>query len=398
MRHWRALGGSETDVSLDDARTVVEAMRAGEPTAKAAFTKYRADLATGLANLVTFYNPSLIVLGGGLSRTPEIYEGLEAAVDSSTLPATRGLCKIVQSSLDADCAATGAAWLVFAEQAEAEPAGGLSSSAAEVEFPADDSRYPWCSGHIVSVGLTCMDSTMWVGAHPVADTKSVAQRSMTCGGGNAANSMVAASRLRAPNDPPVRLITKIGVDPYGDALLAELKRGIDTRWVARAKEGEATPTSVILVNGSSRTIVHDPGLMASAPLQPGEVDVESALSVAKLLHLDGRHPALALHAAKCASSAEVPILLDCERPREGLTDLLALATYVVSSADFPQKLNPELKEDKEKAEYVLSLCPNAKMGLSDARRTWVPCCNLLRHSRALRRREGHDRARLHRCG
>ena len=38
----------------------------------------QADLATGLANLVTFYNPSLIALGGGLARTPELYDGLQA--------------------------------------------------------------------------------------------------------------------------------------------------------------------------------------------------------------------------------------------------------------------------------------------------------------------------------
>lgn len=67
VRHWRAAGG-EADISLDDARSVVVRMRSGEAAAVAAFEAYRADLATGLANLVTFYNPSLIILGGGLSR------------------------------------------------------------------------------------------------------------------------------------------------------------------------------------------------------------------------------------------------------------------------------------------------------------------------------------------
>ena len=47
-----------------------------------------------------------------------------------------------------------------------------------------------------------MDSTVWVASQPVADTKVVAQRSLTCGGGNAANSAVAAARLRAPTDHP----------------------------------------------------------------------------------------------------------------------------------------------------------------------------------------------------
>jgi len=32
------------------------------------------------------------------------------------------------------------------------------------------------------------------------------------------------------------------------------------------------------------------------------------------------------------------VLLDVERPREGLSELLPLADYVVSAADFPSKL------------------------------------------------------------
>ena len=62
-------------------------------------------------------NPGLVVLGGGLAKTGELYAGLEAAVDAATLPATRGKCEIVRSELGGDCAAMGAAWLVFAEGA-----------------------------------------------------------------------------------------------------------------------------------------------------------------------------------------------------------------------------------------------------------------------------------------
>ena len=77
VRHWRAAGGDE-GISLDDARSVVERMRGGDGTALSAWASYKADLATGLANLVTFYNPSLVVLGGGLAKTPELYDGLQA--------------------------------------------------------------------------------------------------------------------------------------------------------------------------------------------------------------------------------------------------------------------------------------------------------------------------------
>lgn len=39
-----------------------------------------------------------------------------------------------------------------------------------------------------------------------------------------------------------------------------------------------------------------------------------------------------------ASKRQLPMLVDAERPREGLDDLLTYATYVVSSAKFPQVL------------------------------------------------------------
>ena len=380
VRHWRALGGEEHLVSLDDAKTVVEKMRSGEPTAVAAWRAYRADLAAGLANLVTFYNPSAIVLGGGLARTPELYDGLAAAIDASTLPATRGRCAVLQSALSGDCAAIGAAWLVFSETD-----GGAEKTPAATATPAPPPPTDAPAGGggvVVSVGLVCLDATVWVAAPPVADTKSVAERSLTCGGGNAANASVAAARLQAP----VRLVTKVGADVHGEVLRAELRRdGVDLRWCSTARAGAtdcATPTSLITVCGAARTIVHDPGLLRSDPLLPAEFDPTTAatteegavrawLEGAALLSLDGRHPAAALHAARCAMAAGVPILLDVERPRPGLDDLMQLADYVVSASDFPEKLRRaragnaggdggEWTDPAAAAEYLLIVCPRAR--------------------------------------
>lgn len=206
MRHWRRLGGDAGAISLDDARSVVDRMRAGDERARRAFEVYKSELAAGLANLVTFYNPSIIVLGGGLSRSRELYDGLTSLMDSSTLPATRGLCQIVQSALDSDSAAMGAAWLAFAETQEAPEAASLSapSGAAAAVGRSQSAKCSLGGGGgshsgeraIVCLGLTCMDSTVWVDAPPMPDTKTVAQRSLTRGGGNAANASVAASRLR----------------------------------------------------------------------------------------------------------------------------------------------------------------------------------------------------------
>jgi len=55
-----------------------------------------------------------------------------------------------------------------------------------------------------------------------------------------------------------------------------------------------------------------------------------------------------------ASKRQLPMLVDAERLREGLDDLLAYATYVVASSKFPQVI-------LYAKVYCLSLlCPNCK--------------------------------------
>jgi len=105
----------ESTHSLINAEKVILAMRSGNSSAKQAFTSFLDDLSTGLANLVTFYNPDMICLGGGLSQAPELFLNLQRLVDEKTLPATRGRVKIVPSVVGVDAGAIGAAILVASE-------------------------------------------------------------------------------------------------------------------------------------------------------------------------------------------------------------------------------------------------------------------------------------------
>ena len=52
-------------------------MREGDKVASTAFDMYLDDLATGLANLVSFYNPDTIALGGGLAQSIELFEKIQ---------------------------------------------------------------------------------------------------------------------------------------------------------------------------------------------------------------------------------------------------------------------------------------------------------------------------------
>jgi glucokinase len=98
-----------------DARGVLLKLRAGEPAAVAAWDQYLDDLTTGLANLVTFYNPSVIALGGGFGQADEIYAGDAARIriDAKSLPASRGRVRLVPAELGNGAGAIGAALLAL---------------------------------------------------------------------------------------------------------------------------------------------------------------------------------------------------------------------------------------------------------------------------------------------
>ncbi len=93
---------------------VVAKAQAGESAAKAALTRHRQRLARALASIVNLLDPDAIVLGGGLSRMPALYDGLADAMrpyvfsdhfDTPIRPALHG----------DDSGVRGAAWLWPAE-------------------------------------------------------------------------------------------------------------------------------------------------------------------------------------------------------------------------------------------------------------------------------------------
>ena len=89
---------------------VVARMRAGDPVAQASFAAYLDRLGRGVAHVVNLIDPDVIVIGGGLSRLPELIAGLPASVaphifsDAFDTP--------VRASLHGDASGVrGAAWL-----------------------------------------------------------------------------------------------------------------------------------------------------------------------------------------------------------------------------------------------------------------------------------------------
>ncbi len=85
-------------------------------------------------------------------------------------------------------------------------------------------------------------------------------------GGNGANTCYAIARLGVP----VRLVSVVGDDNYGDEMMAGLRSvGVDTRAVTRAWGASAT-TIVLVRSDGNRLFLHKPGVCLHAPAEPVE--------------------------------------------------------------------------------------------------------------------------------
>ena len=58
------------------AEAIADAAYQGQPDARRSLTRHASRLARGLASVVNMFDPERIVLGGGLSNMPHLYEEL----------------------------------------------------------------------------------------------------------------------------------------------------------------------------------------------------------------------------------------------------------------------------------------------------------------------------------
>ncbi|PKI76839.1 hypothetical protein CRG98_002825 [Punica granatum] len=188
--------------------------------------------------------------------------------------------------------------------------------------------------NMVGFGGTCLDYLAVVANFPKPEDNCRSRSMKMQGGGDAANTLACAARLGL--NP--RLISKV------------------------AKEG-ATPFSYVIVDQKTktRTCIFTPG---HPPLQPDDLspsNLEDAMRGASVVYFDEwlTNPAafvarevvtiLTAHiffindysfsfllVNPAAARRNIPILLDAEKKREGLDDILVLARYAVCAAKFPQ--------------------------------------------------------------
>ena len=87
--------------------------------------------------------------------------------------------------------------------------------------------------------------------------------------------------------------------------------------------------------GGTRTSILTPGVeYTPQDLQPHTIN--AILENASLVYFDGRLTDCAVLLAKAARLKGVPVLVEAERPREGLDELLQQADYLCTSTHFPK--------------------------------------------------------------
>ncbi|TXG63917.1 hypothetical protein EZV62_010911 [Acer yangbiense] len=187
---------------------------------------------------------------------------------------------------------------------------------------------------VVGCGGVGLDFLAAVASYPNPDDKIRSTSLKVQGGGNAGNALTCAARLGL--NP--RIISKIADDPQGKGILEEFEADcVNTCFLTVSKEGNSPFTYIIVDNQTkTRTCIHTTGYPPMVPDDISQWNLLSALDGARLAYFDGRLTETALILAQEAAGRKIPILIDAERKRERLDDLLQLADYAVCSAKFPQ--------------------------------------------------------------
>ncbi|KAK8451436.1 hypothetical protein SEVIR_6G211000v4 [Setaria viridis] len=158
-------------------------------------------------------------------------------------------------------------------------------------------------------------------------------------GGIAVDYLATVASFPNPDDKIRSLELKVqGGGNTGNALTAAARLGLRPRIISKVAENGNSPFTYIIVDEQTktRTCIHTPGSPPMVPEELTKANLSSALDGADIVYFDVRLPDTALLVAEEASQRKIPILIDAERKREGLDELLNFASYVVCSAKLPQ--------------------------------------------------------------
>jgi len=186
---------------------------------------------------------------------------------------------------------------------------------------------------VVTLGLNSIDLLAVVAEYPASNTKQRLQRFARLPGGQMATASAVCARLgwRA---------SYIGV--FGDDELGRLSKesllqqGVDVggSWIA---PGATNQFAVVLVDARSgdRTVLWDRHPALS--MDPAAIS-RSVVESGRVLIVDCQETAAATAAAQLARAARIPTIIDVERVRPGIGELLQQIDVIIAAQEFPTAL------------------------------------------------------------
>lgn len=186
---------------------------------------------------------------------------------------------------------------------------------------------------VVTLGLNSIDLVTVVAEYPSSNSKQRLQRFARLPGGQMATASAVCARLGWRS-------SYIGV--FGDDELGRLSRAsliaegvsVEASWTAA---GATNQFAVVIVEARSgaRTVLWDrhPALT----MDPAAVE-RATVTAARMLIVDCHETAAATAAAQYARAAGIPTIIDVERVRPGIGDLLQQIDVIVAAESFPREL------------------------------------------------------------
>lgn len=186
---------------------------------------------------------------------------------------------------------------------------------------------------IVGFGENSLDFLAVLAEPPAPNSKQRLQRFARLPGGQIATAIAACARLGWRT----RYVGTFGDDDMGAEVRASLAReGVDLA-ASRTIPGAANRFAVVLVDARSgdRTVLWDrhPALTVT----PADIS-RGAVTSGRLLLVDCHDTAAAAQAAKYARLAAIPTLIDVEKVRPGMAELLQQTDVIIAAQEFPTAL------------------------------------------------------------
>ena len=191
---------------------------------------------------------------------------------------------------------------------------------------------------VLVIGRSCLDYLAVVNRFPEENQKTTFELRLMEGGGQGGTASCCISKLGGR----VAYVGKLGDDQEGRFCLKRLRDfGVSTEFV-EIVPGGTTPVAYIFITKATgnRTIIYERNSLPRVEMAP---PLDSLLNRSAVLLLDPEATYFG-NELKKRKDRKIKIVYDCERWREGIEDIMAIADFFIPSSDFLK--SKELNSDR----------------------------------------------------